>query len=271
MIRKCAFFILLILISGIVWCENASVVMVGNKVVLGSDVRVKMREENVDYEEALRRLIFEKLLLLQAEKEGMQVYEGEIDYEINRIIKNFPDERTFFQQMEKENVPYYLFRKKIADKIKVNKLVRKNVTARFEITPVEISRKMEEIEGIAGYSYYFKKKSFENESLAKDFISIFDEKKEEEMDDAVWMNSEEILPEVLKEFQKTVKGELSSPVKVDKGYLVFLLKDIKKYEIDAYVLYKRAKNVLSNIKFSEEFDRYIKELQAKTPVVYPVK
>jgi foldase protein PrsA len=266
--RKYLSFLLFIWLVGAGYCEDVSVVMVGNRVVLESEVRAKMREENKDYEEALRSLVSERLLLLQVEKEGIEVTIEEIDSEINRIMERFPDEKTFLLQLEKEDIPYYLFRKNIEERIKVRKLIRKNVASRFEITPLEISKKMKEIEETGSYSYNLKMKWFNEESSSEDFVKNFDETKEKEMTDAGWMNTEEILPDVLEGMKKMDKGDLSSPIKVNNRYLVLLLKDVRKQEVDTYILYNRAKEVLYSKKFSEEFDRYLKEIQAKTPMYY---
>lgn len=268
MIRKCMYLSLFVILAGTVYCKDVAVVMVANKVVMESDVRAKMRDENRNYEEALHDLVSEKLLLLQAEKEGIAATEVEITSEINRIMKNFPDEKAFMLQLEKENIPYRLFKARIEEKIKVRKLVRKKIVEKITITSPEILKKMQEIEKAGNYSYNFKMKWFEDEPSAADFIKQFDAAKEQEMADAGWLNREEIIPEVLNGLENIGKGKLSPPVKVGARYLVLLLKDVTEQKSDVYALYSRAKNMLYNVKFSEKFDDYLKELQAKTPMFY---
>ncbi len=256
------------LCSGMIYCEDVSVVMVGDKVVLENDIRAKMRDENKDYQEALRDIVSEKLLLLQAEREGIEVTKEEVDSEINRIMKRFPDEKAFFSQLEKEKIPYQLFRKQIEEKVKVKKLIRKNVVDKLVITTSEILKKMKEIEEKSSNAYKVKMKWFNDEASSKDFASSFNDTKEEEMTDVGWMNSEEILPQVLEPLEKIGKGKLSAPIKINNRYLILLLKDINKRKPDAYTLYNRAKNALYNIKFSEKFNAYLRELQSRTPVFY---
>jgi len=87
--KKIIISVILICIAIGLYCEDTSVVMVGNKVVLESDVRAKMKEENKNYEEALRDAVIEKMLLFQAEKEGIVVTSEELTFEIGQIKKRF--------------------------------------------------------------------------------------------------------------------------------------------------------------------------------------
>ena len=209
------------------YCKDVTVVMVGNKAVMESDVMAKMRDENRNHDEALRDLVSEKLLLLQAEREGITVTDTETKAEINRIMKRFPDEKTFMQQLEKEGIPYELFKTSIEEKLKVRKVIRKNVVEKIVITTPEIMKKMQELEKSGSYSYNFKTKWFEDEAASVNFMKQFSSEKEQQMDDAGWLNSGEILPEIVKAMEKTARGQLGGPVKIGNKYLVLLLKDAR--------------------------------------------
>jgi parvulin-like peptidyl-prolyl isomerase len=257
------------LFAGNALCGDVSVVMVGNRVVMESDIRAKMREEDRNYDEALRELVTETLFLLQAEKEGIAATEAETTSEINRIMKNFPDEKAFMAQLEKENMPYRLFKARVEDKIKARKLIRKNIIEKIKITAPEVAAKMKELEGGAGNnSYNITMKWFDDEPSASAFVKEFSAEKEQEMGDVGWLEREKLLPEVLEVLEKTGKGQLSAPVKVGDRYLVALLKDVREQKADLYSLYARARNTIYNEKFAKEFDAYLRELQAKTPIFY---
>lgn len=249
------------------YCD-VSVVMVGNKVVLESEIRAKMRNENRNYDDALRELVSEKLFLLEAEKQGLTVTDAEREAEIKRIIKRFPDEQAFMNQLEKEGISYQLFKSGIEEKLKVRKLIKKNVVEKIVITPPEIARKMQEIAGSGNYSYNIKTKWFDNEISARDFLMQFEDGKEQEMDDAGWLGRDEMLPDVMKGMENIKKGELAGPMKIGNKYLVLLLKDVREEKLDEQILYTRAKNLLYNLKFSERFDEYLRELQSRTPLFY---
>jgi len=265
--KKIIICAILICITAGLYCENASVVMVGNKIVLESDVRAKMKEENKEYEEALRDAVIEKMLLFQAEKEGIVVTSEELTSEIERIKKRFPDEASFYTALEKDNIPYAVFVKTIEEKLKVRNLVKKNVVDKIEITTPEIAAKMKELKESGGYSYSIKLKWFQSESQAQDFVKGFDSTKEAEMEEGT-LSREEIMPEVLTEIDKISPGMLSNPIKIGNKYLVVLLKNVKKEEASDYQLYLKARSILQNIKFEERFNAYLKELQAKIPVFY---
>ncbi|HOL21861.1 MAG TPA: hypothetical protein PLQ41_03275 [bacterium] len=260
--------ILICVISGL-YCENASVVMVGNKVVLESDVRTRMKEENKNYEEALRDIVIEKMLLFQAEKEGIEVSSDELTLEIERIKKRFPDEATFYKALEKDNIPYSVFVKTVEDKVKVRNIIKKNVVDKIEITTPEIAAKMRELKEKGNYYYRFRPKWFDSESSAQEFIKGFDSTKESAMGEETTLSKEEIMPEVLSEIEKLAPGKLSGPVKIGNRYLVLLLKDIRREEVSSYQqLYLKARSILQNMKFEEKFNGYLKELQSKIPVFY---
>ncbi len=103
---------------------------------------------------------------------------------------------------------------------------------------------------------------------AQEFIDSFDITKEEEMGNEGVLSKEEISPEVLAELDKLSPGNLSSPIKIGDRYLVILLKDVEKEEIDSYQLYLRVRSMLLNMKFEENFNNYLRELQLRIPVFY---
>ncbi|MCM8762029.1 MAG: peptidyl-prolyl cis-trans isomerase [Candidatus Omnitrophica bacterium] len=260
--------ILICVISGL-YCENTSVVMVGNKVVFESDVRMKMKEENKDYEEALRDVVIEKMLLFQAENEGIVVSLDELTLEIERIKKRFPDEVSFYKALEADNIPYSIFVKTVEEKIKVRNIIKKNVVDKIEITTPEIAAKMKELKEKGNYYYRFRLKWFDSESSAQEFINAFDNTKETDMGEEGILSREEIMSEVLSEIEKLSPGKLSGPIKIGNRYLVVFLKDVRHEEVNSYQqLYLNARMTLQNMKFEEKFNNYLKELHSKIPVFY---
>ncbi|MBN1445201.1 MAG: hypothetical protein JW957_03735 [Candidatus Omnitrophica bacterium] len=258
-----------VFLAGAACCENMSVVMVGNKVILESDVRAKMGEINKDYENALRELVVERMLVFQAEQEGIAATPEEVAFETARIKANFPDEQAFLEGLAKENLPYDIFVKKVEENIKSRKLVRKNITEKVQITIPEITAKMKELEEAGSSAYNVRMKWFEDEASAEAFFSGFDASKESDMSEVIKLSAGDIMPAVLAEIEKLSAGEISKPFKVGDRYLVVLLKDtVQGEKPDDYLLYNRAKIILQNTKFSQEFDRYLKELQGKIPVFY---
>ncbi|MCM8820627.1 MAG: peptidyl-prolyl cis-trans isomerase [Candidatus Omnitrophica bacterium] len=267
--KKIIFCAILICVISELYCENSSVVMVGNKVIFESDVRMKMKEENKNYEEALRDVVIERMLLFQAEKEGIVVSPDELTLEIERIKKRFPDEASFYKALEKDNVPYIVFVKTVEDKIKVRKIIKKNVIDKIEITTPEIAEKMKELKKEGSYYYRFRLKWFDSELSAQEFINAFDDKKETDMGEEGTLSREEIMPEVLSEIEKLSPGKLSGPIKIGNRYLVVFLKDIRHEEVNSYQqLYLNARMALQNMKFEEKFNSYLKELHSKIPVFY---
>lgn len=266
--KKIIAYLVLICMTAILYCDDSSVVMVGNRVVLESEVRTKMKEENKNYEEALRDIVIEKMLLYQAEKEGITVSQDEISSEIERIKKRFPDEASFFAALAKDNIPYSIFVKTVEEKLKVRNIIRKNVVDKIEVAPSEIAAKIKELKEKGSYSCKLRLKWFNSEKSAQEFVNSFEIKKEAEMGDEMVLSKEEIIPEVLSEIENLSPGNISRPVKVRDKYVVVFLKEVKQEETNSYQLYLKARNILQNLKFEEQFNNYLKELQRQIPVFY---
>ncbi|NLG11587.1 MAG: hypothetical protein GX554_00925 [Elusimicrobia bacterium] len=250
------------------YCKNAAVAMVGNKIILESDVRSKMSEISGDYEVALRDVVIENMLLFEAEKEGIIIEPEEFAFEVERIKQGFADEASFYAALDKENMPYSLFVQMIENKIKVNAIVKKNVIDKIQISSSEVAEKMREMSDLGNYTYRFRLKWFGDDLSAQEFIEGFDIANEEEMGDAVTLSKENISSEVLAGIEQLSPNELSGPIKVGDRYLVVMLKEAQRVEANSYQLYLRVRNMLLNMKFEDAFNNYLRELQLKTPVFY---
>ncbi|HNS32179.1 MAG TPA: hypothetical protein PKN36_04300 [bacterium] len=250
-----------------VFSENKSVVTVGNKMIFESDIKANMAG-NKEYKESMNELILQKMLVFQAEAEGHQATEEEVADEIKKIKGSFPDEASFLNNLSNQNMSYTLLKAAVADKIKTNKLVKQKIANRIEIRQSEIMNAIRELQS-QNNVYCFRLKWFESEEEGMKFAGGFDGTKETEMSEAEWFKQEEILPEVLEEIKKVKEGELTPPFKIKEKYLVLLLKGVKQDDkTDMAELYGRARNLLYQKKFGQQFDAYVKELQSTIPVFY---
>jgi len=266
-ILVCLFAILLLIVPK-AYTENKSVIIVGNKIILQSDIQAKISEIG-DSKKAVEELIIETMLVFQAEKEGITVTPKEVEDEIKRIKQSFADEEAFLQYLSKRNISAAAFRQSVENKIKINHLIRKNVINNIEIRQSEIMAVMKELESQAKYSYKFMIKWCDTEEEGKMFVSGFDSTKAAEMSMVEWIQQDEMLPEILQEIKKIKEGELTAPFKVNDRYLVVFLKGIKQdKQNDIKELFARARKSIYQKKFNEQFDLYVKKLQSSIPVFY---
>lgn len=257
------FFLIFIFLSFFAFSNDKIVSFVGNKPILKSDVERRMAQENTNYNRALRKLIEEKLLLCGAEEEGIEVKKEEIEKETEKIKSKYPDETTFLRQLEKENISLSDFKKMVVEKIKVRKFIRDRIIKKLNIMPSEIAKEIENLKK-SSYMFNFKFKWFNTKEKAEEFLKKGENKK---MNEAGWMESNEILPEILEILKKTKKGSFSQPGKIGDRYIVIFLIDFKKSETENKIeLYKKAKNYVYMMKFEKFYRELIKNLESKIPV-----
>lgn len=263
----CLLIISMLFVSLHVSSENKSVASVGNKIILESDIKRKMAG-SISYEDALKELILENMLLFKAESEGIEITPEELEAEMQKIRQNFPDGMDFPGYLDSINISYAYFKKMVENRVKTNKLIRQQIVNKIEIRQSEIMNAMKELQSAAENLYSFSLKWFDEKQDAEDFAEGFNEAKEKEMATVDWMKQEEILPEVLNELLNLGENDLSSPFKVKDRYLVLLLKGVRQRKKgDIAELFTQARNAVYQRKFNEQFDLYIKKLQSTIPVL----
>jgi len=259
-------FIFLILTTITLFSEDKVIAFVNNKPVLESEVKDRMKEENMDFKEALNKIIDEKLLLCESENLQIKVSEEEITKELERIKKRFPDEQNFLQQLEKENISLYDFKKMIEERIKINKLIFEKVTKNIFITTSELADFYEKEKGEQEIKYYLKGLSFANKEEAENFYQSWNNEKENIMDDLGWIKKSELLPTLAKEIEEIKEGEITKPVIVKTKYHIFLVKKIKRENILDDTTMDVVRNRIFQKKYSDKMKKLLEELRSKYPV-----
>ena len=255
-------FLIFLFLCSFSLSNDKTVAFVGNKPVFKSDVEKRMNQENLNYSQSLKKIIEEKLLLYGAEEYGIQVEKEEIEKEIEKIKSMYPDETAFLKQLEREKLSLSEFKRKVIEKIKIRKFIREKIVKKLNITPSEIAKEMDALKK-SSCMFNFKFKWFNTEKEAEEFLK----KEKKEMENAGWMESNEILPEILEILKKTKKGNFSPPVKIGKKYIVVFLVDVKKRKVeDKIELYRKAKNYVYMKKFKKFYNQLIKDLENRIPV-----
>ncbi|MCK9266214.1 SurA N-terminal domain-containing protein [bacterium] len=257
-----------VLITYVSNADNRSVVTVGNKAILENEIKAQMGQTS-DYKSTIERLIFEKLLIFQAEQEGFKATPEEIESEIAKIKLTFTDETTFWQHLSQNNISPIFFKQSIENRIKTNKLIRSRVVNKIKITRSELMEAMRGYQTLKELSYLFSLKWFNTQKEAEEFVLGFNEQKLSEMSTPEWLEQNKIVLEVLQAIEQIPNGGLTSPFKLNERFLVVFVKEKKEEDInDIEKLYTEARNIIYQQKFHQQLDKYIKELQATIPVIY---
>ena len=90
-------------------------------------------------ERVIWSLIEDKLILLKAKQEKIDVPQDWVEQRLNRIISSFPSYKEFEQSLIKEGLTLNLMREKIREQFLIRKVIEKNVISKINITPRQIT------------------------------------------------------------------------------------------------------------------------------------
>ena len=91
-------------------------------------------------EDILNQLIEEKLILQQAKKEEIEVSDEEIEEKLTQVKSQFPDEDTFRQVLDSQNLTISDLKQRYKEQIMIKKLINKEVRAKIKVSPLEVFR-----------------------------------------------------------------------------------------------------------------------------------
>jgi peptidyl-prolyl cis-trans isomerase SurA len=132
-----------------------------------ADYRVRYGEEGTEEkieevrQDALNRLIEERLILQEAKKREVEVEDFEIEERIDEVRQRFVDEAEFSEAINASGITLARLKNKYREQIMMRKLINSLISSRVNITPTEI----------AAY-YYGNIKDFSIPNMAR-FKAIF--------------------------------------------------------------------------------------------------
>lgn len=242
--------------------SDKTVAFVGNSPVLESEVYQVEYMERVPYNKSLERVIDRKLIFEKAKKEEIEVTEEEVEKELAGIKSSFPDEKDFYTNLEKSGLTISELKDILREKIMVRKFIEKKIVQKINISPSEIADFMSRHSEITKYNFRFK--WFKSKEEANKFLINPDK---EQMEEAGYLEENEILPEILKNLKKIKKGEFSKTFKIGDRFIVIYRVDSKKEKVkDISELYFIARKTLYNKKFNKLYKDLISRLKKEIPV-----
>ncbi|MCL5674745.1 MAG: hypothetical protein M1501_03250 [Candidatus Omnitrophica bacterium] len=246
--------------------EDEVYVIVGDKVILKSIIQQRAALENIPFDNAMKQLIEENLLLYEADKENIKVPPDEITKRLNEIEKKFPSSPDFLKFLHKNNfTDIKKFKNYLGEQLKVDNLIQKDVVRKIQISPVEIAREMKGIN--PGKTLMLRTMSFTTKNDEEDFVKEFHKNPSGEinkMQNIGWININELTVDIAKVIDNTPKGELSPPLKNSNQWTVFYVEDIKGTTLkDVYI---QAREEIFKEKYHKQLDLFILGLKKQIPV-----
>jgi foldase protein PrsA len=262
--KKILIFFFLIIFP--IFTQDKIVAIVGDKPIFEKEIVLRSFRDKIDYSTSLNYLIEEKLLLYQAEKNKIEVTDEEVKNEIERIKKNFPSLKEFYDYLKENKINISQLKEEIGNALKIKKLIRAEIISKIEITFVEIANEMKKIEDEYNeYEFFFK--WFDNKESGDEFVEKFNSESLKEMEYAK-LKSSEIIEDILEKISKLEKGKITSPIKIGEKWVVIYLKEKNELNADKLEKYIQAKDRIFKTKYSVLYRDYIEELKKTIPVKF---
>lgn len=238
--------------------------IVGNKIILQSAIQKRAALENIPFDTALHQLIEENLLLYEADQEQIKVPSNEVLQRLNQIKKGFPSTSDFLKFLNKNGFSSVKsFKEYLKEQIKVENLIQQNVVKNIQISPVEIAKKMENMN--IGKILNLRTMTFNNKKDAEDFIKKFNTSDEiSKMQNIGWVNIDELNTVTAKIVENTPKGTLSQPFENSGQWTVFYVAGIKENNLKD--IYTQAREEILKEKYPKELNKYILKLKKQIPI-----
>lgn len=248
----------------------------------GEQLKAEMKKAE---EEAVSRLVEDRLILQEAKKKGLTIDNREIEQRLKAIKDNFPSETEFDLYLTMQKLVLGDVKNKIQEQIMMRSIVESEVRDKVFVHPQEVT----------DYYNTHQQELKQPERIELDSIFIRDDSKEQSADFKIqdilkklkegqnfaklreeFSNSEPIgivkkgmLNEEIEKVVYNLKlGEVSTPVKTNNGiYLFKLMKKIPESELGLEEIRDKIYQMLFEQKFTEKLTFWVDGLKEKAYIL----
>lgn len=247
--------------------EISLLARVGDEAITSSDLQ-DIIQPGESREAAVKKLVEERLIFLEARKQKVEVSKKDIEDEYERIMHLFPDPVLFYQRLKSESLTPAALRRRIERQIMVRRFIQAEISAKIRVNPRELETYLQGHQGeIIRQESEFR--------LSEAVFATREEVPEKQSDIEQKMKDIGFIPfpELSEQIQKAVVdlkiGELSPVIFTDDAYTIFKITEMKAPEdFDLSSLAARAKQILSREKYLVAYQELINRLKKKTEVKY---
>ncbi|MCM8768750.1 MAG: SurA N-terminal domain-containing protein [Candidatus Omnitrophica bacterium] len=251
------------LVVGSASSDDETVAVVGKKAILKSEVVSRMREEKTDFQTALARTITQKLLLVEAENQKLEVPRERVLQEVMSIRKAVGGEESFRRKLEESGLSYDAFVRRVEQDLKVSLFLSERIGKKISVTTADLIRAS--AKWGTQELYHLKGKDFSSREAAEEYYRSWNPEKVSDLEEIGWVRKEQLKPHVYEVVSRTEVGRLTPPVVPETRWHVFLVTEQKKDEIPAEAKIQFREEIYRQ-KYAVEFSNLIQELQKKIPV-----
>lgn len=248
----------------------------------GEQLKAEMKNAE---DEAVQRLVEDKLIIQEAKKKGIIIEDREIDQRIKAIKDNFPSETEFDMYLNMHKLTLADVRNKIQDQLLMRRMIETEVKDKVFVHPQEVTdyynshrEELKEPERIELDSILIKNEvhPFEAENKIKDIQKRLKEgqdfsqlRKEFSSSEPIGVVKKGMLNEEIEKVVFNLKeGEVSVPVKTNSGvYLFKLIKKIPESEVGFEEVRDQIYQALFEQRFTERLATWLDELKEKSYIL----
>ncbi len=264
-----------------------------NKVVKSWEYQLRLEASGVEYlnriqelrRQALKRLIDEELLYMEALKEGITVDPVVVEQEIEKVKARFPSEEEFKESLKSAGMSLKDLYDQIEKKLMVRKLVDKKIRSKIYVNPAEVfryfrSHKEEfcQIKRVKLDSVFISGPNQDEDEMEfsarvmEEYVKLTKNQttwkslKDKYGSGAIsgWKSREDLAPSIAKVIFSMKDGVYPMPVRVSTGYMLFRIEEREKdCPRDLKSAKKAVYNYLFKKKFDEKLNAFLKDLRQK--------
>lgn len=218
-------------------------------------------------EEVLSEVIERRLLFQHARYAGLEIDEREVDQRLDAIIRNFPSLVSFYRHLEERGLSVRQLRRRISEQLLGSRLVAREVVARVWVDPRELREFMEtnrrEIIAL-GTRVHLEMAGFPAGTAVPEESREIEPLLEEHV-----LPVAELPPLLRLPALQLEPGRLSEPVDLGREKVVLRVRERFGGEsLDEPSLMLEARRLLFAQKRQEHYNRFIRELRARTTIEY---
>lgn len=237
----------------------------GNKFTCGKE----------EMKESLERLIQDKLILCEAEKEEIEVSDQTLEYRITQTISSFPSREDFEKSLVERGLTIGLLKDKIKEQYLMRGIIDKKIKSQINVSPQEISLYYEENRKkfISPLKYLFYIVSSKEESNLKDIGDFIQKEgilkayaKYKSVLKKIESNKDELKQDLIDILAQLENGKFGIKKTKDAYCLVYLEKKIAPENLSLLDVKESIYNRLYDIKFRKLFSEWSKEIKQRAVI-----
>ncbi|MDP2923050.1 MAG: SurA N-terminal domain-containing protein [Candidatus Omnitrophota bacterium] len=233
-------------------------------------------DEKLAKDEALQRLIEDKLILEEAKKASMEVFPYLINNQLDKIMSSYPSREEFENSLVERGINVTLLKERIKGQYLMRQLITNRVSSYISVSPQEIAtyykEHVNEIFSPQKYAIWIVKTKDKN-LLSQVTKSVktngIDEAKKEYGN--VFANLEATAADLDEDISKTLKnlkeGEFFVKKINDENYFIYLEKIIAAQQLSLEQANEKIYSIIWDAKFKKRFQEWVKELREKAVIV----